>query len=190
MGLICTLTTLQIGMCSYVKSFTLDLQKQFERLNESVNEASTKLVLKEAIELCKYFKRCLSVSSIMHRVQNLLSGSLFFQLTIFAGFIAFALLSLDQGVHDLSFEIVLSINCMFSQLLIKYVFSSYAHNLSLCSSGVADIAYSSLWYPLPINQRNLNLFMIRRSQAPFFLHGYKKFTLQLTNVFRQTIFWQ
>lgn len=115
----------------------------------------------------------------MHRVQNLLSGPLFFQLIIFAGFIAFALLSLDQGVHDLSFEIVMSINCMFTQLLINYVFSSYAHSLSLCSSGVADIAYSSLWYTLPINQRNLILFMIRRSQAPFYLHGYKIFLCNL-----------
>lgn len=51
MGLICTLIALQIGMCSYIKSFTLDLQKQCERLDESVSEIRTKLVLKEAIEL-------------------------------------------------------------------------------------------------------------------------------------------
>ncbi|XP_055301839.1 uncharacterized protein LOC129568216 isoform X2 [Sitodiplosis mosellana] len=173
MGLICTLTVLQIGLCSYIKAFTLDLQKQFEYSNSCSNakrnEARTKLILKEAIELH------IDMLNIMHRVKNLLSGPLFFQHITFAGFLAFTLLSLDQGIHDLSFDIVLSINCMFTQILFNYVFSSYAHSLSLCSSGVADIAYGSLWYTLPINQRDLILFTIRRSQIPFYLHGYKIF---------------
>lgn len=113
--------------------------------------------------------------SIMERIQALLSGPLFFQLTLFAGFIAFTLLSFDQGIHDLSFEIVPSINCMSCQMLVNYIFSTHANKLSLCSSGIADIAYESFWYTMSINQQKLILFTIQRAQVPYFLHGYNMF---------------
>lgn len=124
--------------------------------------------------------------SIMDQMEVLLSGPLFFLLIVFAGFIAFTLLSLDQGVQDLSFEIVLSLNCMFTQLLVNFIFSSYANNLTLCSVGIADIAYSSNWYELPLNQRNLILFVIQRSQKIFFLNGYHMFNCSM-ETFQQLI---
>lgn len=111
----------------------------------------------------------------MSRIEKLLSGPLFFLYLDFVIFIAFGLLSLDQGVQDLSFEIVLSMDCLLTQILLTFIFSSYADNLTLCSSNVANSAYGSLWYKLPLSQRSLNLMIIRRSQRTFYLNGFKMF---------------
>lgn len=112
-------------------------------------------------------------------MKELLSGTLFFLLVLFAGFVAFTLLSLSQGVQDLSFEIVLSINCMFNQILFNYIFSSYGHRLSLCSSGVANDAYFSQWHQLPVIQQNLILIIVRRAQQTFYLDGYRFFNCSM-----------
>lgn len=108
-------------------------------------------------------------------MQNLLSVPLFFQLLMFTIFIAFTLLSFDQGIQDLSFEIVLSINCMSCQTLFNYVVLNHAHNLSLHSSTTANIGNVSRWYTPNIKQQKLILIIIQRSQVPFFLYGYNIF---------------
>lgn len=115
----------------------------------------------------------------MGKMKELLSGTLFFLLVLFAGFVAFTLLSLSQGVQDLSFEIVLSINCMFNQILFNYIFSSYGHRLSICSLGVADVVYFSQWHQLPLIQQNLILMIIRRAQQTFYLDGYRFFNCSM-----------
>lgn len=118
---------------------------------------------------------------MMNNVQQMMAAPLFFQLLVFTVFIAFSLLSLDQGLHDLSFEIVQSLNCLLVQIYLNFTFCSYADNMSRRTSGVADIVYNSIWYKLPATDRKLLTLIIMRAQVPFYLNGFHLFNCSLNS---------
>lgn len=78
----------------------------------------------------------------MNIMQNLMGEPIFFQLLLFTGFIAFGLVSLDQGVQDSSFEIVQCMNCLLVQLYSSFTFCYHADNMTRRTSSIASIVYN------------------------------------------------
>lgn len=78
----------------------------------------------------------------MNIMQNLMGAPIFFQLLLFTGFIAFGLLSLDQSVRDISFEIVQSLICLLVQLYLNFTFCYHAGNMARRTSSIANIVYN------------------------------------------------
>lgn len=115
----------------------------------------------------------------MNIVQNLMGAPIFFQLLFFTGFIAFGLLSLDQGVQDLSFEIVQSLNCLLVQLYLNFTFCYHADNMARRTSSIANIVYHSYWYMIPPEQSRILILIMRRAQVPFVLNGFQLFNCSL-----------
>lgn len=92
---------------------------------------------------------------------------------------SFSILTLDQGVHDLSPEIQLGLQAMLTQIGLNYVVCESAESLNSLSFEVADIFYNSRWYNLPIHMQKMFIFMIRRAQVPFNLRGLNFFKCSL-----------
>lgn len=82
----------------------------------------------------------------------LLNGyySKIFQLITFYGFVTFTLLSLDQGIHNLGFEIVLSVNCMFTQIPSNHFlfYKNYLYYLIFTLYSISTSSFFKLFYPL------------------------------------------
>lgn len=116
----------------------------------------------------------------MNIVQNLMGAPIFFQLLFFTAFIAFGLLSLDQGVQDFSFEIVQSLNCLLVQLWLNFTFCQNADNMARRTASIANIIYNSYWYMFSIeHSRMVTLIIMRRAQVPFVLNGFQLFNCSL-----------
>lgn len=115
----------------------------------------------------------------MDIVQKLMGAPIFFQLLLFTGFIAFGLLSLDQGVQDLSFEIVQSMSCLLVQLYLNFRFCYHADNMARRTSSIANIVYNSHWYLIPVEQSRMLALIMRRAQVPFVLNGFQLFHCSL-----------
>lgn len=108
-----------------------------------------------------------------------MAGSFFFQMVVCAGFLAFVLLSLDQNIKSLTFDVVININCLFLEILLNFSSCNHAQTLTTRSFQVAEDFYNILWYELPCNQQKMIAMTIQRAQKPFYLHGYKMFTCSM-----------
>ncbi|XP_011694600.1 PREDICTED: odorant receptor 4-like [Wasmannia auropunctata] len=60
-----------------------------------------------------------------------------------------------------------------------FIFCFAGEYLNLKSKSIADAAYESLWYDLPLNQRKIVMFIIMRSQKQFVITAGKITNLSL-----------
>lgn len=103
----------------------------------------------------------------------ILSGVFFFLLLVFVVMLASSLLSFDQGIHDISYEIFLGCHCLASQILLNFIACRYAERLTTQSFAIADIVYESIWYDLPNEIQKYFILIIQRSHVAFHLHGFQ-----------------
>ena len=120
-----------------------------------------------------------SSSRLNNSTQQILSGSLFALFAIFVALLSFSILSLDQGVQDLSPEIMLGLQDLLTQIGLNYVACESAERLNSLSFEVAETFYHSHWYRLPTNMQKMFILMIRRAQSPFNLRGLNFFLCSL-----------
>lgn len=108
-----------------------------------------------------------------------MSGVFFFLLLVFVLLLGSALLAFDQGVHDISYEIIIGVHGLVSQILLTYVASRYAEQLTSKSFAIADIVYDAPWYTFPAKFQKYVVFIIQQSNVPFHLTGFRIFDVSM-----------
>lgn len=115
----------------------------------------------------------------MKNIQIIFSGAFFFQIVVCAIFIAIILSSLDQNLQNITYEFVINWICLLLEILLNYISCFYAQMVTSRSFEIADAAYNSLWYRLPIEQQKMIAMTIRLAQKPVYLKGYTMFTCSM-----------
>lgn len=126
-----------------------------------------------------FFSNIFFYSRISDNLQVILAGSFFFQMVVCAGFLAFILLSLDQNMKALTFDVVINLFSLMLEILLNFSSCNHAQTLTTRSFEVAEDFYNILWYELPCNQQKMVAMTIQRAQKPFYLQGYKMFTCSM-----------
>lgn len=149
---------------------------------------------------------------LMDNIKIIMSGPLFFQLLVYAVFIAVNLLQLDevllnsaqlvtfkklnsknclpfQTLQNFDFGILLNLNSLITQIIFNYISCSYANNVTVQSLSAADIAFSVPWYAFPMTRQHFIMQMIQRAQKPFYLKGYNIVECSLATYFNVNSGW-
>lgn len=116
---------------------------------------------------------------IMHSTQLLLAGPLFFLFIIFAGVIALSLLSLENVLHDLSFEILLGIDLLLTQNFLSLLICSYATEATTQTALNGYQIYDAKWYYLPCEQQMMIVPLVQQAQVTYQLYGFKMITCSM-----------
>lgn len=109
----------------------------------------------------------------------MLDGPLFYQLTVFAAFIAFILLSIDQNGLHINMDFMFSVNCLMSQSLLNFVSCFYGGNITVKLFDMGYDVYTSNWYRFPLADQKSIQRIIQRSQIRYRLMGFKIFTCSM-----------
>lgn len=117
--------------------------------------------------------------SLTQNIQKMMSGVFFFLLLVFVLLLGSSLLAFDQGVHDISYEIMVGIHGLVSQILLTYVASRYAEQLTSNSFSIADIVYDAPWYTFPTKFQKYLVLTIQQSNVPFHLTGFQIFDVSM-----------
>lgn len=85
-----------------------------------------------------------------------------------------------QNFQHISYLLLQSIMTTIAILLIIFIFCYFGHMVTTECAMVADFVYNASWYRYPIYLQKSTLFIIARSQQPFYFTAYKmyKCTLQ------------
>ncbi|XP_055306105.1 odorant receptor 9a-like [Sitodiplosis mosellana] len=159
-----------IGLCTYSDALTQDLKVVVANLDKKEKNENLAMTMRQTIDLQN------SIVMLNNSTQNILSKSLFALFAIFVVMVSFSILTLDQGIHDLSPEILLGLQDLLLQIALNYIVCKSAERLNSMSFEVTKIFYHSHWYQLPINMQKMFIFMIRQAQTPFNLRGLNFFT--------------
>lgn len=108
-----------------------------------------------------------------------MSGVFFFLLLVFVLLLGSSLLAFDQGVHDISYEIMVGVHGLASQTLLTYVACHYAEQLTFQSFSIGDIVYDAPWYTFPTTFHKYFALTIQRSNVPFHLTGFRIFDVSM-----------
>lgn len=115
----------------------------------------------------------------MSSTKELLSGMLFFQFFIFVMCSVLAIGSMEQSLHDFSYEFLGCSYLLILELTLIYPLCHFATNLTNESTDIADKTYNTLWYLLPLEQQKMISPIIRQGQIPFVLDGFKIFSCSM-----------
>lgn len=115
----------------------------------------------------------------MDNLRIMLDTPLFFQLTVFAAFIAFILLSIAQNGLNLNMDFMFSMNCMASQSLLNFVSCFYGGNITVQFYEMGNVVYTTNWYRFPLSDQKSVRRVIERSQIRYCLMGFKIFTCSM-----------
>lgn len=115
----------------------------------------------------------------MNEVRDSLDGLMFAQLIGFVAFIAFILLSIDQNGANFNVDFVFCVNCLIAESFMNFVSCYYGDMVGSRFYEVADVAYASFWYKLPMNEQKFIRRIIERGQRRFCLTGYKMFVCSM-----------
>lgn len=110
---------------------------------------------------------------IINIIRDLLEGPLFYQFMGFVAFLAFALLFMDQSMSQIDIDTIYSINLITCQTSLNLIACYFGDNLSRDLLDVADVSYNIIWYQFALKERTFLPWIIRRSQIPFQLTGFK-----------------
>lgn len=155
-----------------------DFQNHFDILNLSEKRTVTSKH-RRVHSTCRLFLKIFSLFRISGNLQTILAGSFFFQMAACAGFLAFMLLSLDQNMKTLTFDVVINFFCTILQIVLNFSSCNHAQTITDRSFEVAEDFYNILWYKLPCEQWKMIKMVIQRAQKPFYLRGYKIFTCSM-----------
>lgn len=131
---------------------------------------------------------------IIHSIRDMFEGPLFYQFMGFVAFLAFALLFMDQSVNRIDIDTVYSMNLITCQSLLNLIACYYGDNLTADLSDIAECVYSITWYQFAVKERTFLPWIIRRSQKPFQLTGYKLISCSMSTFMKVytilTCFWR
>lgn len=120
----------------------------------------------------------------------MLSGSFFFQMMVCAVFIAVVLSSLDEQINKFAVEVlVVNLFSLLLELLLNYFSCAYAQEVTTHAAELAEMAYTSQWYRLSMEQQRIVQFIIFRAQEPFYLNGYQIFMCSMATFLAVNFFW-
>lgn len=122
---------------------------------------------------------CAPTCSLTQNIQKMMSGVFFFLLSIFVVLLGTSLLAFDQGVHDISYDIMVGVHGLVSQTILTYVASRFAEQLISQSFSIGDIVYDAPWYTFPTKFQKNFVLIIQKSNVPFHLRGFWIFNVSM-----------
>lgn len=107
----------------------------------------------------------------MTSMKKLLSGMIFFEISVFVLFAVLTIESIEDTLTMDSFEFVACINLFLLQFVSVYVTCHFSTTLSIKSTEMGDAVFNAPWYSLPLEQQEMIILMIQQGQVPFVLNG-------------------
>ncbi|XP_055301836.1 putative odorant receptor 69a [Sitodiplosis mosellana] len=168
-------------MCTYIDTCVQDLANFAQDVNRIVESDKSTENQRTFGEACSdMLKFHIDILELMKNLKIIMNGPLFFQLLVYAVFIAMNLLQFDEMLKHFDFDILLNLNSLFTQLFFNYISCYYANNVTIKSFAAAEISYGMNWYVFPVNRQLLICLMVQRAQKPFYLKGYDIVDCSLT----------
>lgn len=126
--------------------------------------------------------------SVLQDTTDCFSAPLFYQLIILVAFISCNLVVLDNGLHSITFDIVLGINCLLVQFIVDYLLCYNANNVTTQASELGQRAYDLKWYELSRTEQLAVQMIIERAQIPFYFLGLKFVTCTMQTYLTVRVF--
>lgn len=118
-------------------------------------------------------------------VRNAVSGYLFYQFIFTLNYIAFFIFVMDGVLTKaIDFNDVIVYNFLVAATSVNFILCNYADKLTKEASEVGDAIYNTAWYEMPVEQQQMLLLPIQRSQKLIRLTGFGIYTYSLENFAR------
>lgn len=102
--------------------------------------------------------------------RDIISPTLFYQLLLCAGNLAFLMAGIDS---DINLDTLVAVCGLSTVLMPTFFYCNFSENVTTHLLSIGDSFFSYPWYELPVTYQPMLIFPIQRSYKEFRLTGYK-----------------